>query len=121
MVRNHPQSSLSTLLEIAQLHFQDKNHGEALAAHGEMEEVMRRLVRQDDAPEFFRAMTFRSYWAPFMARLWHPDPAWQLARHAAPMTTRQPARLAEPVPRPPLVLPDRMRPPRYAHGRRPAR
>ena len=116
MVRDNPQASLSTLLEIAQLHFQDKNRDEALAALGEMEEVMRRLIRQDDAPEFFRAMTFRSFWAMFMARLEQPDRAWQLIRYDATMTKRQLGRIAEPVLRTMVILYDRMCMMRDANG-----
>ncbi|MDR1745399.1 MAG: hypothetical protein LBS30_06575, partial [Planctomycetota bacterium] len=108
LVRDNPQASLSTLLEIAQLHFQDKNRDKSLEALGEMEDVMRRMIRQDDAQEFFRAMTFRSYWAMYLARLDQPDRAWQLVRYDAAMTKRQLGRIAEPVLQTMAVLYDRM-------------
>jgi tetratricopeptide (TPR) repeat protein len=108
MVRGNPAASLSTLLEIAQLHVQDKDREKALAALGEMEEVMRDLIRRDDAPEFFRAMTFRSYWAMHLARLGQPDRAWQMVRYDATMTKRQLGRIAEPVLMTMVVLYDRM-------------
>ncbi len=108
MVMGNPAASLSTLLEIAQLHVQEKDRDKALSALGEMEEIMRGMIRRDDAPEFFRAMTFRSYWAMYLARLEQPDRAWQLIRYDATMTKRQLGRIAEPVLRTMAVLYDRM-------------
>lgn len=116
MVRNNPQQELSTLLEISQLHFQDHDKEKSLEALGEMEDVMRRLIRMDDAPEFFRAITFRSYWAMMMARLDQPERAWQLVRYDATMTKRQLGRIAEPVLRTMVILYDRMRAQQEAAG-----
>ncbi|MCD8350270.1 MAG: hypothetical protein LUC93_06640, partial [Planctomycetaceae bacterium] len=116
MVEDNPQASLSTLLEITQLHFQDKNREKALQSLGEMETIMQRMIRQDDAPEFFRAMTFRSFWAMYLARLGQPDRAWTLLRYDATMTKRQLGRIAEPVLRTLVVLYDRMAMMRDAAG-----
>ncbi len=108
MVRDNPQAELSCLLEIAQLHFQDKNRAKTMEALTEMESVMRRMIQQDDAPEFFRAMTFRSFWAMYMARLGQPERAWSLVRYDVAMTKRQLGRVADPVLRTLVLIYDRL-------------
>ncbi len=108
MVKDNPNASLSTLLEIVQLHFQSKNRAKALEALGEMEEIMMRMIRNEDAPEFFRNMTFRSYWAIFLSRLGDPGRAWNLVRYDVAMTKRQLGRIAEPVLRTLVVMYERM-------------
>ncbi len=108
MVRDNPQATMSTLLEIVQLHLQERNREKALAALGEMEEVMLRMIRSEDAPEFFRNMTFRSYWAMFLSRLGEPARAWKLVRYDVAMTKRQLGRVAEPVLRTLVLMYERM-------------
>ena len=108
MVRDNPQASMSTLLEIVQLHIQERNREKALEALGEMEEIMLRMIRNEDAPEFFRNMTFRSYWAMYLARLNQADRAWKLVRYDVTMTKRQLGRVAEPVLRTLVLMYDRM-------------
>ncbi len=116
LVKDNQQAALSTLLEIAQLHFQDKEKEKALAALGEMEARMLDMIRRDDAPEFFRAMTFRSYWAMLLSRLGQPARAWNLIKYDASVTKRQLGQLADPVLRTMVVIYDRMAMNRAAAG-----
>ncbi len=108
LVRDNPQASISTLLEIAQLHMQEQDHAKALGALGEMEALMLDWIRKDDAEEFFRAMTFRSFWAMYLSRIDSPARAWELVRYDALMTKRQLGRIADPVLRTLVVMYDRM-------------
>ncbi len=97
LVRDNPQAAISCLLEIAQLHLQAKDDEQALQTLGEMESLMLDWIRKDDAVEFFKAMTFRSFWAMYMSRIGSPARAWNLVRYDATMTKRQLGRVAEPV------------------------
>ncbi len=108
MVKDNAQAAISCLLEIAQLHIQEQDKEKALAALGEMEGRMQDMIRRDDAPEFFRAMTFRSFWAMHLSRLGQPARAWNLVRYDANMTKRQLGRVAEPVLRTMVVIYDSM-------------
>ncbi|MCC8115592.1 MAG: hypothetical protein LIP18_00275, partial [Planctomycetes bacterium] len=103
-----PQAAMSSLLDIVQLHFQNKDKPAALATLGEMETLMNRMIENDDAPEFFKAMMFRSYWAMYLSRLGQPERAWNLVRYDVTMTKRQLNRMAEPVLRTLVVMFDRM-------------
>ncbi|MDR3077739.1 MAG: hypothetical protein LBV15_03135, partial [Planctomycetota bacterium] len=109
LVKGNPQAELSTLLEIAQLHVQDKDRDKALAALGEMEEIMRAMIKRDDANEFFRAMSFRSLWAVHLSRLGQPARAWALIRYDAAMTKSRLGRVADPVLRTLVSIYERMR------------
>ncbi|MDR1518873.1 MAG: hypothetical protein LBU23_01850, partial [Planctomycetota bacterium] len=109
LVRDNPQAAISTLLELAELHIQDKDREKALAALGEMEKIMREMIRRGDAQEFFQAMTFRSIWAALMARLRQPEQAWSLIQYDAGMTRRQLGRLADPTLRTMTAIYERMR------------
>ncbi len=105
---NDQQAALSCLMDIAQLHMQNKNRTEAIATLGEMETTMNRMIQNDDAPEFFKAMMFRSYWAMLLSRLGQPERAWNLVRYDVTMTKRQLNRIADPVLRTLVVMHERM-------------
>ena len=109
LVRGNPQAELSTLLEIAQLHIQDKDRERALAALGEMEELMLGMIRRDDANGFFQAMSFRALWAVHLSRLGQPARAWGLIRYDAGMTRSRLGRIADPVLRTMVSIYERMR------------
>jgi hypothetical protein len=81
LVRGDVQATLSTLLEIAQLHFEAKDKEASLAALGEMEAVFRDIVERQDAPTFMRVTSFRSYWAMHMAMLGEPGRAWDILKY----------------------------------------
>ena len=108
MVKNNQQASISTLLEIAQLHIQEKNKQKALEALGEMEAIMQDMIRRDDAQEFFRAMSFRSFWAMHMSRLGEAARAWDMIRYDVIITKRQMGRVADPVLRTVVMMYERM-------------
>lgn len=109
MVRDeNQQAAISTLLELTQLYFQEKNPEKALEALGEMETIMRKMVEDGDAGEFFRAMTFRSFWAMYMSRLGQTARAWDLVGYDVIMTKRQLGRVAEPVLRTLVIMYERM-------------
>ncbi len=116
LVKNNQQAAISTLLEIAQLHFQDKDKEKALAALGDMEARMLDMIRRDDAQEFFRAMTFRSFWAMYLSRLGQPARAWNLVKYDANATKRQLGQVADPVLRTMVMIYDRMMMKKAASG-----
>lgn len=91
------QARLSTLLDIAQLRHQEKNRGKELDALAQMEETMREMVEREDAESFFRAMTFRSYWAMLLSRLGEPERAWKLLEYDVKATKRQAGRIPDAV------------------------
>ncbi|MDR1611347.1 MAG: hypothetical protein LBT97_01030 [Planctomycetota bacterium] len=81
LVKGDVQATLSTLLEIAQLHIEAKDKDKALAALAEMEGVFNDLIARQDAATFMRATSFRSYWAMHLAQLGEPARAWEVLKY----------------------------------------
>ncbi|MCC8191206.1 MAG: hypothetical protein LIP77_11335, partial [Planctomycetes bacterium] len=108
MVREQPTAAISTLLEIVQLHVQEKDRDKALAALGEMETIMRDMVDREDLPEFYNAMSFRSFWAVHLSRLGFPARAWDLIKYDVAITKRHMGRISDPILRTLVFMYDRM-------------
>ncbi len=108
LVKDNPQAKLSTLLEIAMLHVQDKNKPKALDALHEMEEQMQEFTRNNNVSDFMRAMSFRSQWAILLSRLGEPSRAWELLKYDAEFTKRQQGFIADSVLRTLVIMYDKM-------------
>ncbi|MDR3211064.1 MAG: hypothetical protein LBU79_04015, partial [Planctomycetota bacterium] len=96
-VADDPQAKLSVLMDLVELHLQDRNHPRALEYLHAMEEVMQRFTRDNNVPDFLRALAFRSQWAIAMAKLGEAGRAWELMKYDVELTRRQHGYLSEPV------------------------
>lgn len=105
---NDGQARISALLDIAQLHIQDKNKPAALEALYELEKFMREILDSGDEEEYFRAMSFRAYWAMLLSRLDEPEKAWGLIHHDVATAKARAGRIPEPILRTLVVMYDRM-------------
>ncbi len=108
LVEDNPQAKLSTLLELAQLYIQDKDKAKALDALHEMEKVMLDFTRDNNVPDFMRALSFRSQWAILLSRLGEPSRAWSLVKYDVDFTKRQQGYIADQVLRTLIYMYDKM-------------
>lgn len=116
-VDNDPQASLSTLLDIAQLHVRDKNKDRAMEALSQMEDKFREW-RNNDPPLYERSLSFRSSWAAVLSRLEEPERAWRFLRPDVEKSLRNDNKLSDTTIRTLLTLYDRMSLERDAAGDR---
>lgn len=91
------QEKLSAWLEMAQLYYEAKNNEGALDALKQMESIMREFIRNNNRPDFFRAMSFQMYWAMMMTRIGDPAKAWELLKFGLDLTRSPSGHLPEPI------------------------